>query len=454
MRSQLNRFGRRGVAITTVFGLAGAIAAQDCQPYWTTLPLLSLPGSPQVTYVPLTTADGPQLFGYSYQSARDELYRWAHSSWVQMTRKGIPDTSGLLYLQALNDGAGVHLYVQTGTRGPQATRYATRRAYKLVGDHWHPMPFNFWSGQFQAPFLSADLGDGMAIYGIDFYGRPAKWLGHEWEALGPPSSAGDLRHIEIEHNGNGPALFVFGGLWQFGGQTGYGFAMMENGQWSVPNSGVVHNPYQNFPSTCAVTFDDGTGPAMYSVRGFHPGSTNYPCLYRFRNNQWSVAGWPTGTPTSFTGGQVLTIFDDGRGPAIYVAGSFNDVNGVPAKHIARWDGRTWEPLGPGLLAGFGSTAVHMGTINDASGHSLVIAGNVVYAGGGSQGKWLLKWVGCPNCYADCDLSGGSPRLTANDFLCFITKYAAKDPYANCNLDNAINAADFQCFLNRYAAGCS
>jgi hypothetical protein len=28
------------------------------------------------------------------------------------------------------------------------------------------------------------------------------------------------------------------------------------------------------------------------------------------------------------------------------------------------------------------------------------------------------------CYADCDESGGSPRLTANDFACFLNKFAA------------------------------
>jgi hypothetical protein len=433
--------------------MAGTIAAQECQPYWTTLPLLSLPGNPQIKYVPLTLADGPQLFAFSSFTSRDELYRWSGVTWQEVTRNGIPESLGINDLHALDDGNGIRLYAQTYTTGLQATRYATLRAYKLVGDTWHPMPFNFWPAQFQRPYLSADFGDGTHIYGIDYFGVPSRWDGDRWTQLGlgptvqPPNLA-------AAHDGTGLALFAFGGLWQLNGQTSYGFAKWDGSTWSLPITGVFHNSYSNFPATCAVTFDDGTGPAMYSVRGFHPGSTNYPCLYRFRNNQWSVAGWPMGTPTSFTGGQVLTIFDDGRGPAIYVAGSFNDVNGVPAKHIARWDGRTWEPLGPGLLGGFGSSSVHMGTINDASGHSLVIAGNVVYAGGGSQGKWLLKWVGCPNCYADCDLSGGSPRLTANDFLCFITKYAAKDPYANCNLDNAINAADFQCFLNRYAAGCS
>ncbi|MBX3375573.1 MAG: hypothetical protein KF678_01055 [Phycisphaeraceae bacterium] len=61
------------------------------------------------------------------------------------------------------------------------------------------------------------------------------------------------------------------------------------------------------------------------------------------------------------------------------------------------------------------------------------------------------------CYANCDGSTGSPQLTANDFQCFLNKYAAGDTYANCDGSTgnpALTANDFQCFLNKYAAGCT
>ncbi len=60
------------------------------------------------------------------------------------------------------------------------------------------------------------------------------------------------------------------------------------------------------------------------------------------------------------------------------------------------------------------------------------------------------------CYANCDLSTGSPQLTANDFQCFIDRYAAGAAYANCDRSTgtpALTANDFQCFINAYAAGC-
>jgi hypothetical protein len=61
------------------------------------------------------------------------------------------------------------------------------------------------------------------------------------------------------------------------------------------------------------------------------------------------------------------------------------------------------------------------------------------------------------CYANCDGSSGNPLLTANDFQCFINKFAASDTYANCDGSTGnplLTANDFQCFINKYAGGCS
>ncbi len=61
------------------------------------------------------------------------------------------------------------------------------------------------------------------------------------------------------------------------------------------------------------------------------------------------------------------------------------------------------------------------------------------------------------CYANCDGSTAAPVLTANDFQCYLSKYAAGDTYANCDGSTAapvLTANDFQCFLSKYAAGCT
>ncbi len=70
---------------------------------------------------------------------------------------------------------------------------------------------------------------------------------------------------------------------------------------------------------------------------------------------------------------------------------------------------------------------------------------------------LIDMGATPSCYANCDGSSGTPLLTANDFQCFINKFAGNDPYANCDGSTgtpALTANDFQCFINKYAGGCS
>ena len=60
------------------------------------------------------------------------------------------------------------------------------------------------------------------------------------------------------------------------------------------------------------------------------------------------------------------------------------------------------------------------------------------------------------CYANCDGSAGNPILTANDFQCFLNRFASGQSYANCDGSAGnppLTANDFQCFLDRYAAGC-
>jgi hypothetical protein len=65
-------------------------------------------------------------------------------------------------------------------------------------------------------------------------------------------------------------------------------------------------------------------------------------------------------------------------------------------------------------------------------------------------------LGTAPCYANCDYSTATPTLTANDFVCFLNRFAAGDSDANCDGSTTLpvlNANDFSCFLNAYAAGC-
>jgi YVTN family beta-propeller protein len=61
-----------------------------------------------------------------------------------------------------------------------------------------------------------------------------------------------------------------------------------------------------------------------------------------------------------------------------------------------------------------------------------------------------------SCYANCDGSHSVPLITANDFVCFLTMYAAGNPQANCDgstVQPILTANDFTCFITQVAAGC-
>jgi hypothetical protein len=88
------------------------------------------------------------------------------------------------------------------------------------------------------------------------------------------------------------------------------------------------------------------------------------------------------------------------------------------------------------------------------------AGNIAYeqwvANGRSEPAVLDTATIALPCYANCDGSAIAPILTANDFQCFLNKFANGDPYANCDGSvgtPTLTANDFQCFLNKFANGC-
>jgi hypothetical protein len=80
------------------------------------------------------------------------------------------------------------------------------------------------------------------------------------------------------------------------------------------------------------------------------------------------------------------------------------------------------------------------------------------AGRASQGplECLGGFLGAPAaaaCYVNCDGSTTAPVLNVNDFVCFQTRFAAADPYADCDHSASLNVNDFVCFQQRFAAGC-
>ncbi|MFO1009139.1 MAG: immunoglobulin domain-containing protein [Planctomycetota bacterium] len=135
-------------------------------------------------------------------------------------------------------------------------------------------------------------------------------------------------------------------------------------------------------------WNDGGGARLALAGGFPgpiPGAT------------YGVALWDGATLTKLGvtqngagAGNVnsVAVFDDGTGPALYLGGLFQSVDGVAAAGVAKWNGTSWSPLGAGIVG----TVNRLRAADDGTGTALFATGSFDLAGGGAAAK-IAKWNG-------------------------------------------------------------
>jgi hypothetical protein len=265
-----------------------------------------------------------------------------------------------------------------------------------------------------------DDGTGPALYaGGSFMhagGAPAsfiaKWDGSGWHEVGGGMSgtAVNVYALTVFDDGAGPALYAAGIFEQAGGVIVNSIARWDGTQWSDLAGGINDHGYPDL--LALAVFDDGTGPALYAGGRFITiGGVMSRNIARWDGAQWSALG--TGTAGG-DGVHALAVFDDGTGPALYAAGSFAQVNGIPANNIAKWDGSTWSPVGAGLLESTPFAAA-LTVFDDGTGPALYVGGQFTLAGEQSANH-IAKWDGtawAPLLHnGDPDLNGVSDPVFA------------------------------------------
>jgi hypothetical protein len=416
---------------------APALWAQPCQPYWAHgSPLASTTGGNIVAF---DDGSGAALYGIWTRS--QHIFRWGDGDpqWTPFD-SGLPSEYFIYWMRVLDDGSGPHLCAM-GTNHTDPTHVVYWIA-RWTGSEWEfPWPSALWTNAL--PEFSADLGDGPAIYGATIDNNRvtiAKWTGNHWIPLGGPLDFYTYNLFVFEEEA-GPTLYVSGGFSMIGNiPVPQHFARWRNQQWEpVGNGQTLGSPL--------VAYDDGSGSAMYTTAGYI-GAQGVRGLLKFDGQEWVLVG-EMDPPGAIYTLNAITVFDDGRGPAIYLGGGFSNMGGVPAHGIARYGRDGWSAVGDGVHNGSISFMASMPT---PRGPSLFMTGGFTTAGGGSV-MYTARLVGCPSCYANCDQSTAAPTLNVNDFLCFMTNFALHAPEANCTNDATIDIADFMCFMQRFAAGC-
>jgi hypothetical protein len=199
-----------------------------------------------------------------------------------------------------------------------------------------------------------------------------------------------VRALAVFDDGNGPALHVGGDFTRAGGITANSIAKWDGATWSEVGGGVGGFA-GNYVSALAV-FDDGSGPALYAGGLFSTaGGVAANRIAKWNGTSWAPLG--SGMSTGFI--SALAVFDDGSGPALYVGGIFGIAGGVPAQHIARWNGASWAPLGTGVSGGtatLGTYVTALAVFDDGSGPSLLVGGSFT-AAGGVPANYIAAWDG-------------------------------------------------------------
>lgn len=319
---------------------------------------------------------GPRLFvaGSPTIAGSSGVLSWDGSAWSEVGSLPFHNASDKALL-AFDDGSGpalhynhlfgVQRYVEGGAWTPLSG--PTCCVTCLGVDRTGGAPLLVAGGSFTS--VSGAPAAGMAV-----------WSGGAWAPLGPggPVNAGcceSLHDVLTHDDGSGPALFVALD------EDGYESVWKWDGSWTPLG-------LRTFTANALAVFDDGNGPALYAGTDGYVASVggSISGVVRWDGTSWTQVGL---VDPDFDEILALQVYDDGSGPALYAAGDFRSIDGVPAVGIARWDGNEWSALGTGL-GGF-PVVVRTMTVHDDGSGAALYAGGFFASAGGMPAPGLARW---------------------------------------------------------------
>ena len=457
-----------------LLAFAASTVAQ-CEPGWeTTIGNPGVAGGYVGTIVPWNDGSAERLYaGGSFTSAggnaaADYVARWSPSTntWNALST-GIWNGFTNAFVNAITpfdpgDGKGERLVVG-GWFARAGTAINTASLAMWNGSAWEEMGTGWYVASLSdsrrgavwaiAPWQGRlYVGGGLFPAGASIPACAlASWDGAAWAPIAtalPSISANPGIFALLAHDdGTGEKLYVAGRFDSIDGTPGtFGIARWTGAAWESLGPALI--PFSSFAAVNVLeVFDDGSGPALYAgVVGLRvPGQAQPGGFLNTQVIKWNGASWsPVGDWVGTGAIQALRVFDDGTGRALYLGGqALPDI-----KYVARFVGGAWQTLGGGFTAVappwpgvFG-----LGVWEDR----LYVGGTFSPADLGPSAHSIVAWRGCPSCYADCEEDGD---LDVFDYLCFLGLFANQDPYADCEGDGDWDIFDFLCYQGKYSNGC-
>ncbi|MCL6539238.1 MAG: hypothetical protein K6T87_01380 [Roseiflexus sp.] len=231
-----------------------------------------------------------------------------------------------------------------------------------------------WSGLLSGTFGISNTVIAIAISGADVYvggvfanaggvtgaGGIARWnsASNTWNLVGAANAINAaVRDIKF----SGSDVYIGGDFINAGGNNANDYLIRWTGSAFVPPGSETAGPLNGTVSAVVVSGTEVFVGGIFTNAGNVPGA-NY--VAKWNGTTWS--GLLSGT-LGINGPFVSTIALSGTD--VYVGGNFTDAGGVPgANSIARWNGSTWNAVGP--------TPSITGTVT-----TIAISGTEVFAGG-------------------------------------------------------------------------
>jgi hypothetical protein len=428
---------------------SGNALGQPCQPFWvgTGSPVRPIHFNAAAVY---DDGGGPALYMPGHLTPGTGtlrgVARWDGKRW-EVISDSLPTIETLGNVHLFHDGKALRLYFWAQFAGTQSSWLGYWN-----GNGWTEAPPGFVINPTTGPRYSFVSGSQWRTFGLEWIGSSfyyvVEWDGSSWSRRGGVFNQQPVLFAAFD-SGAGPQLHVAGYFSSIGGAPATRIARWDGEQWRPLGSGVV---WEGTPRAMLV-HDDGFGSKLYLTDVRNAGGMSVDRIASWNGTAWNHVGGGI-LNTGITAVHVLASFDDGHGPSLIAGGYISQAGGgVPVRQIAGFRGGAWDDLGGGL---FGGIPLTLNVFDDGRGPSLFVGGefNTVAGGGPGGAARVAQFVGCQaQCYADCDNSLSSPRVNVDDFTCFINRYAIGDPYVDCNGDGLRTIADFHCFLARFAEGC-
>lgn len=225
---------------------------------------------------------------------------------------------------------------------------------------------------------------------VKFDGERTAMIARAQGGFPTPASAGGVLAMTSHDDGSGPALYVAGDFTAIEGTPAVGFARLRAGRWEsvggAPDGRVLG----------LMPYDEGERTVLLAVGEFaHIGNVTARGIARWDGIAWTeFAGGLIGREAIPAAGVVMTMHDDGSGPALHVGGRFVRAGEVPANNVAKWDGVRWSSLDLGVYYICCSARVaSMASFDDPEeGPSLFVYGGFSHAGS-DLSDGFARWDG-------------------------------------------------------------